>query len=100
MIMQIRSLNYRMQHESIPLSEEKQLLKEIKALEQTRPQVIANAAKRAEIQGSMGQKETIQGQVKVLSMFEELSFLTMEPFFFEVCSILLTMNKYFPADWR
>uniref|UniRef100_A0A7N0SXU9 Proton pump-interactor 1 n=1 Tax=Kalanchoe fedtschenkoi TaxID=63787 RepID=A0A7N0SXU9_KALFE len=62
----IRSLNYRMQHESIPLSEEKQILKEIKALEQTRPQVVANAAKRAEIQGSMGQKETIQGQVKLI----------------------------------
>ncbi|CAM8999554.1 unnamed protein product [Rhodiola kirilowii] len=60
----VRSLNYRMQHESIPLSEEKQILKDIKALEQTRPQVVANAAKRAEIQGSMGQKETIQGQVK------------------------------------
>ncbi|CAM8992202.1 unnamed protein product [Rhodiola kirilowii] len=62
----IRSFNYRMQHESIPLSEEKQILKEIKALEQTRPQVVANAAKRAEIQGSMGQKETIQGQVKLI----------------------------------
>uniref|UniRef100_A0A7N0RES9 Proton pump-interactor 1 n=1 Tax=Kalanchoe fedtschenkoi TaxID=63787 RepID=A0A7N0RES9_KALFE len=62
----IRSLNYRMQHESIPLSEEKQILKEIKALEQTRPQVVANAAKRAEIQGSMGQKESIQGQVKLI----------------------------------
>lgn len=62
----IHSLHYRMQHESIPLSEEKQLLREIKQLEGTREKVIANAAMRAKIQDSLGQKETIQDQVKLI----------------------------------
>jgi len=63
--MQIYSLQYRIQHESIPLTEEKQLLREIKQLEGTREKVIANAAMRTKLQESMGQKEAIQDQVKV-----------------------------------
>lgn len=60
----IKSLEYRIVHESIPLSEEKQILKEIKQLEATREKVIANAAEIAKIQESMGEKESIQNQVK------------------------------------
>lgn len=67
--LQIHCLQYRIQHESIPLAEEKQLLKEIKRLEGTRETVIANAAMRAKIQDSMGQKEVIQDQVKVRNFF-------------------------------
>ncbi|KAE8733617.1 Proton pump interactor 1 isoform 2 [Hibiscus syriacus] len=62
----IYSLQYRIQHESIPLSEEKQLLREIKQLEGTRDKVIANAAVRSKIQESLGQKEDIQDQVKLM----------------------------------
>lgn len=62
---QIKSLQYRIQHESIPLTEEKQILREIKQLEGTRPQVIAYAAERAKIQEAMGEKDAIQDQVKV-----------------------------------
>ncbi|XP_065862096.1 proton pump-interactor 1-like [Euphorbia lathyris] len=62
----IYSLQYRIQHESIPLTEEKQILREIKLLEGTRDKVIANAAMRAKIQDSMGQKEAIQDQVKLM----------------------------------
>lgn len=67
-LLQIQSLNYRIQHESIPLAEEKQLLREIKQLEGTREKVIANAALRADVQGKYGQREEIQGQVKVRSV--------------------------------
>lgn len=62
----IQSLHYRMQHESLPLSEEKQLIKEIKQLEGTREKVIAHAAMKAKIQDSLGQREAIQDQVKSL----------------------------------
>ncbi|XP_074311102.1 proton pump-interactor 1-like [Silene latifolia] len=62
----IRSLEYHIQHESVSLKEEKQILREIKEYEATRPKVIANAAMRAKVQESMGQKETIQDQVKLL----------------------------------
>ncbi|KAI9086015.1 hypothetical protein K1719_032092 [Acacia pycnantha] len=62
----VYGLKYRIQHESIPLSEEKLLLKEIKQLEGTREKVIANATMRAKLQDSMGQKEAIQDQVKLI----------------------------------
>ncbi|GER53866.1 proton pump interactor 1 [Striga asiatica] len=64
----IKSLQYRIQHESIPLTEEKQILREIKQLEGTRPKVVAHAAERARIQDSLGQKEAIQGQVKSIGV--------------------------------
>lgn len=62
----IRSLEYQMQHESLSLKEEKQLVREIKELEATRPKVIANAARMAKIRESLGQTEVIQDQVKLL----------------------------------
>ncbi|PIN03777.1 hypothetical protein CDL12_23700 [Handroanthus impetiginosus] len=64
----IKSLQYRIQHESIPLSEEKQILREIKQLEGTREKVIANAAERTRIQDSLGEKEVIQDQVKSIGV--------------------------------
>ncbi|CBI20294.3 unnamed protein product, partial [Vitis vinifera] len=64
----IQSLHYHMQHESIPLAEEKQILREIKQLEATREKVIAGAAMRAKIQDSLGQKEAIQDQVKLIGV--------------------------------
>lgn len=64
----IQSLNYRIQHESNTLVEEKQMLREIKQLEATRERVIANAAEKAKIQDSMGQKEDIQDQVKLIGL--------------------------------
>ncbi|CAH2070049.1 unnamed protein product [Thlaspi arvense] len=60
----IRGLEYRIQHESNTLNEEKQLLKEIKQFEGTRSKVIANEAMRARIKESLGHKEDIQDQVK------------------------------------
>ncbi|CAL0310156.1 unnamed protein product [Lupinus luteus] len=60
----IYSLQYRIQHESIPLSEEKQIIREIKQLEGTREKVIANAAVRAKLQESIGPKDAIKDQVK------------------------------------
>ncbi|KAG1346578.1 Proton pump-interactor BIP131 [Cocos nucifera] len=62
----IKSLQYHISHESISLDEEKQLMREIKQLEGTRGKVIANAAMRAKIQDTIGQKEAIQDQVKLI----------------------------------
>ncbi|KAK4484712.1 hypothetical protein RD792_007304 [Penstemon davidsonii] len=64
----IKSYQYRIQHESIPLSEEKQILREIKQLEATREKVIAYAAERAKIQDSLGEKGAIQDQVKLIGV--------------------------------
>jgi len=64
----IKSLEYRIQHESIPLTEEKQILREIKQLEGTRNKVIANSAERARIQDALGEKEVIQDHVKLIGV--------------------------------
>lgn len=64
----IKSLQYRIQHESIPLNEEKQILREIKQLEGTREDVKKVAAARAQIHETMGEKESIQNQVKLMSV--------------------------------
>ncbi|PKA64474.1 Proton pump-interactor 1 [Apostasia shenzhenica] len=64
----IQSLQYRIQHESNTLAEEKQLLKEIKQLEASREKVIANAAMRAKIHESFGQRDAIQDQVKLIGL--------------------------------
>ncbi|XP_071736665.1 proton pump-interactor 1-like [Rutidosis leptorrhynchoides] len=64
----IKSLQYRIQHESNTLTEEKQIIREIKQLEGTRDKVIANAAMRAEVQKSVGEKDTIQDQVKSIGV--------------------------------
>lgn len=64
----IKSLKYRIQHESITLNEEKQILREIKQFEGTRDKVITHAAERAKIQESLGEKESIQSQVKLIGV--------------------------------
>ncbi|KAM0070853.1 hypothetical protein Hdeb2414_s0001g00018081 [Helianthus debilis subsp. tardiflorus] len=64
----IKSMQYRIQHESITLNEEKQIIREIKQLEGTRDKVIANAAMRAEVQKSVGEKDAIQDQVKSIGV--------------------------------
>ncbi|KAJ8483637.1 hypothetical protein OPV22_016122 [Ensete ventricosum] len=63
----IYSLHYRMQHETLTLVEEKQLIKEIKLLEGTREKVIVNATEKAKIQDSYGHRDAIQGQVKLIN---------------------------------
>ena len=62
---QIAELEYRMQHESIPLKEEKQLMRDIKQLESTRSQVCANSILQQELIKNLGPKEDIQDQYKV-----------------------------------
>ncbi|ONK79074.1 uncharacterized protein A4U43_C01F2630 [Asparagus officinalis] len=64
----IRSLHYRIQHESNTLNEEKQLLKEIKQLEATREKVIANVAVRMKIENSKGQTSELQDKMKLLGV--------------------------------
>eukprot|EP00262_Sarcandra_glabra_P007569 TRINITY_DN20461_c0_g1_i1.p1 TRINITY_DN20461_c0_g1~~TRINITY_DN20461_c0_g1_i1.p1 ORF type:complete len:616 (+),score=169.98 TRINITY_DN20461_c0_g1_i1:180-2027(+) len=64
----INSLHYRIQHESNTLVEEKQLLREIKQFEGTREKVVANDAMKAKIQNSLGQREAIQDQVKLIGV--------------------------------
>jgi hypothetical protein len=62
----LKMLNDRIVHESIPLAEEKHLVKEIKELEKTRSKVALNAANRTKMQETVVEKEAIHGQVKII----------------------------------
>ncbi|AES92637.1 putative proton pump-interactor [Medicago truncatula] len=62
----IYSLQYRIQHESIPLNEERQIVREIKKLEDTREKVIANSAMKTKLEDTIGPKDAIQDQVKLI----------------------------------
>lgn len=64
----IKSMQYRIQHESITLNEEKQIIREIKQLEGTRSKVIENAKAIAAVQESHGAKDVIQDQVKLIGV--------------------------------
>ncbi|KAM0834661.1 hypothetical protein ACQ4PT_063456 [Festuca glaucescens] len=63
---EIKRLEHRIAHESIPFDEEKRLIKEIKNLEKTRPKVSSNAAKRAKLQDTVVERDAIQDQVKII----------------------------------
>ncbi|GJR78476.1 proton pump-interactor 1-like protein [Tanacetum coccineum] len=53
---------------SITLNEEKQIIREIKKFDGTRDKVIVNAAMRAEVQKSVGEKDVIQDQVRLIGV--------------------------------
>ncbi|XP_057857274.2 proton pump-interactor 1 isoform X1 [Cryptomeria japonica] len=72
----IHNLQFRIEHDNNTLPEEKQMIREIKQLENTREKVIAHEAMQAKLQDSMGEKELIQDRFKVLG--EDLDALRKE----------------------
>eukprot|EP00897_Mesotaenium_endlicherianum_P005798 jgi/Mesen1/5246/ME000263S04354 len=72
----IAEIEHRMQHETISLTEEKKLLRDMKALEASRPEVRASQAMRVSVSDSQGQREAIQARLKPLR--EEADVLKQE----------------------
>lgn len=64
----IQSLHFRIEHDNNTLVEEKQMIREIKQLENTRDKVIAHEAIQTKIQDSLGEKEVLQDHVKLLGV--------------------------------
>ncbi|KAL3680096.1 hypothetical protein R1sor_023052 [Riccia sorocarpa] len=64
----IAEIEFRIQHESIPLKEEKLLLREIKNLNACREEVCANAALHAEVTESLVERDEIQGRLKPMKV--------------------------------
>ncbi|KAK1283012.1 Proton pump-interactor 2 [Acorus calamus] len=67
----IRRLEHKMQHETIPFDEEKQLLREIKRLKSDREQRRMDMGSKAELQGAFEQREEINKRFQVLSQEHE-----------------------------
>lgn len=64
----IQTLQFRIEHDNNTLVEEKQMIREIKQLENTREKVIAHEAIQTKIQDSLGEKEVLQDHVKLLGV--------------------------------
>ncbi|CAI5968631.1 unnamed protein product [Closterium sp. NIES-65] len=72
----IAATEHRMQHETISLKEEKQLMKELKDLEASRPKVKEMEALTASFQESQGQRDSIQERLKVTRALLRCATLT------------------------
>ncbi|KAL5557642.1 hypothetical protein UlMin_033853 [Ulmus minor] len=62
----IRSLEHMIEHETLPLREEKQLIREIQQLRQHREQLSSSIGKQDEVQQALDQKDQIEERSKAL----------------------------------
>ncbi|GLT35310.1 hypothetical protein SLA2020_097770 [Shorea laevis] len=79
----IRNMEHRIQHETLPLKEEKQLIREIKQLKQTRENLSSNMGRQDGVQQTSEQKDQIEGRLKSLKKEADLlrdNFLKAEAF--------------------
>ncbi|XAR64301.1 hypothetical protein NMG60_11024583 [Bertholletia excelsa] len=64
--MRIHNMEHMIQHETLPLKEEKQFIREIKQLKQLRDQLSSNMGSQDEVQQALDQRDQIEDQLKVL----------------------------------
>ncbi|XP_038898868.1 probable GPI-anchored adhesin-like protein PGA55 [Benincasa hispida] len=62
----IRNIEHTIEHETLPLKEEKQLIREIKQLKQLREQLSSTMGKQDELQQALDQKDQIEERLKLL----------------------------------
>ncbi|KAJ7981973.1 Proton pump-interactor 1 [Quillaja saponaria] len=62
----IRNMEHMIQHETLPLKEEKQIIREIKQLKQLREELSNNMGRQAEVQQSLDHKDNIEERLKHL----------------------------------
>ncbi|XP_073031587.1 uncharacterized protein [Primulina eburnea] len=62
----ITNIEHMIQHESLPLREEKELIREIKQLKQLREQLSCNMGSQSEIQQALEQREDAEERLKIL----------------------------------
>ncbi|XP_052309402.1 uncharacterized protein LOC7455647 isoform X11 [Populus trichocarpa] len=62
----IRSMEHKIQHETLPLKEEKQFIRDIKQLKQIREQFSSNMGSQDEVQQAMDQKDQSEERLKSL----------------------------------
>ncbi|GAV65807.1 hypothetical protein CFOL_v3_09321 [Cephalotus follicularis] len=65
-VCRIRNMEHMIEHETLPLKEEKQLIREIKQLKQLREQISSNLGKQNEVQQALDQKDEIEERLKFL----------------------------------
>ena len=73
---QIRNMEHMIEHETLPLKEEKQLIREIKQLKQHREQISSNMGNQDEVQKALDQKDQVEERLKVLFMLAHALYLS------------------------
>ncbi|XP_022940629.1 uncharacterized protein LOC111446165 isoform X2 [Cucurbita moschata] len=68
----VRSIEHIIEHETLPLKEEKQLIREIKQLKQLREQLSSTTGKQDELQQALDQKDQFEERLKLLRMEMDL----------------------------
>ena len=63
---QIRNMEHMIEHETLPLKEEKQLIRQIKQLKQNREELSSTMGKQDQSQQSLDHKDSIEENLKVL----------------------------------
>jgi len=82
-VKQILNMEHKIQHETLHLKEEKQLVREIKQMKNLKDQLYGNAQKQEEIKQALDQKEQVEEHLKVSifccsSLFSlQISFLQL-----------------------
>ncbi|KAI4317066.1 hypothetical protein L6164_024976 [Bauhinia variegata] len=67
----IRNMEHMIEHETLPLKEEKQLLRQIKQLKQQREELSSNMGKHDQLQLRLDQKDSIEDHFKHLQMLRK-----------------------------
>ncbi|KAJ8747439.1 hypothetical protein K2173_007537 [Erythroxylum novogranatense] len=62
----IRNMERMIQHETLPLKDEKKFIREIKQLKQLREQIASNMGTRDEVEQAINQKDQIEERLKIL----------------------------------
>ncbi|KAJ9673205.1 hypothetical protein PVL29_023047 [Vitis rotundifolia] len=62
----IRHMEHAIEHETLPLKEEKQLIRDIKQLRNVREQLSSNMGRQEEVQQALDQKSQVEEQSKIL----------------------------------
>lgn len=62
---QIRNMEHMIEHETLPLKEEKNLLRQIKQLKQQREELLSNLGKQDQLQLSLDNENSIEEHFKV-----------------------------------
>ncbi|XP_034675680.1 microtubule-associated protein futsch isoform X2 [Vitis riparia] len=62
----IRHMEHAIEHETLPLKEEKQLIRDIKQLRNVREQLSSNLGRQEEVQQALDQKSQVEEQSKIL----------------------------------
>lgn len=87
-------MEHMIEHETLPLKEEKQLIREIKQLKQLRDQISSNIGRQDDVQQALDQKDQIEERLKVNFRFLFIIMLNTEIIYLFIGLLLFNLTCY------